>query len=271
MQVVQRYNSSDGAVKRLHKLDDGNYVESVILPHTTKVNLCISSQVGCKMKCAFCQSGKSYTRNLTADEIIGQIDEDVDSLVFMGMGEPLDNPNLLEAINRIIKEKNIPPRKIVVSTSGLLNKVDSIIPTKVNLAFSVHATTDEQRMKIMPINKLFPLEMLKKKMQEIDSQLPSKRRLQIQYTMIKGFNDSLQDAERLASFVPKKSLINLIPVHSATGEFIPPTREEMWAFKNELRKYGYICYVRESRGFDVNAACGMLAGKKKEDITTQIN
>jgi 23S rRNA (adenine2503-C2)-methyltransferase len=267
MQVVEKYVSADGAVKRLHKLDDGNFVESVILPHTTKVNLCLSTQVGCKMRCSFCQSGKSFTRNLTVDEILGQIDEPVDSLVFMGMGEPLDNPNLLEAINRIIKEKNIAPSKITVSTSGILDKIDAIIPTRVNLAFSVHATTDEQRMKIMPINRKYPLEMLKTKMNEIDAKLPSKRRLQIQYTMIKGFNDSPEDITRLASFVPKKSLINLIPVHSATGEFTPPTRAEMWEFKNELRKHGYIVYVRESRGFDVNAACGMLAGKAKEAST----
>ena len=263
METVQRMVSADGSVKRLHRLDDGEVVESVVIPHTTKTNMCISTQAGCRMRCTFCATGKRFARHLTADEIVGQVDEPVDSLVFMGMGEPLDNPNLIEAIERIKKEKGIASRKIVVSTVGLCDQVEKLLPTKVNIAFSVHATTDEQRSKIMPINRKFPIAVLKNTMRELDVKLPSSRRLQIQYIMIKGFNDTPDDAKRLAELVPKNSLINLIPYNDTGAGFEPSAQEAIEIFKSEMRKHGFICYVREPRGRDVAGACGMLAGAPK--------
>ncbi|MBN2141803.1 23S rRNA (adenine(2503)-C(2))-methyltransferase RlmN [Candidatus Woesearchaeota archaeon] len=269
MKIVKEFSSSDGTVKRVHKMDDGCLVESVLIPHKTKTNLCISTQVGCKMRCAFCESGKKFVRNLTSDEILRQIDRPygpgtaggIDSVVFMGMGEPLDNPNVIDAIERVKKEKDIPSRKIVVSTAGMCDKIKLLLPTKVNIAISLNATTDDQRNLIMPINKRFPLAELKKAMHDVNDMLPSKRRLQIEYVMIKGFNDAVQDAERIAALVPKKSLINLIPVNSNDERFHPPNLETVASFKEALRKHGFICYVREPRGRDVKAACGMLAGK----------
>ncbi|MBN1793258.1 23S rRNA (adenine(2503)-C(2))-methyltransferase RlmN [Candidatus Woesearchaeota archaeon] len=263
MRVVKRVSSSDGTIRRVHELDDGSLVESVVIPHKTKTNLCISTQAGCRMRCSFCESGKRFSRNLSADEIIGQIDDglDVDSVVFMGMGEPLDNPHIVEAVERVKKEKGIPSRKIAVSTCGLCDRMKLLLPTKVNIAISLNATTDEQRSRIMPINKKYSLSILKETMQEINDSLPSRRRLQIEYVMIKGFNDAAIDAERLAALVPKKSLINLIPVNSKKEHYQPPSQETIISFKAALRKHGFICYVREPRGRDVDAACGMLAGK----------
>jgi 23S rRNA (adenine2503-C2)-methyltransferase len=260
MQTIKKYVSQDNTIKRLHRLDDGNIVESVIIPHKTKSNMCISTQVGCRMGCRFCKSGKRFVRNLSAEEILGQIDEPVGSVVLMGMGEPLDNPNTLKAVELIIKEKKIPSRCITVSTCGICDRMEALLPTKVNIAVSLNATTDDQRNVIMPINKQYPLTLLKETMDRINKLIPSKRRLEIEYVMIKGFNDTLQDARRLAELVPKKSLINLIPVNSDGPDFQPSDEGIIEEFKAAMRKQGFICLIRASRGKDVRAACGMLAG-----------
>jgi 23S rRNA (adenine2503-C2)-methyltransferase len=259
MRIIKTFISKDGSVKRLHLLDDGNTCESVVIPHKTKTNLCISSQVGCRMGCGFCATGKGFVRNLTTREILGQIDVTVDSVVFMGMGEPLDNPCLLEAIELIKREKNIPSRKIVVSTCGICDELGSLLPTKVNIAISLNAARDETRSGLMPINKKFPLAVLEEKMREIDTLLPRSRRLEVEYVMMSGVNDSLDDARRLSMLVPKRSLINLIPVNDIGLGFFAPAASVVGAFKAELRKQGFICLVRESKGADVSAACGMLA------------
>jgi 23S rRNA (adenine2503-C2)-methyltransferase len=262
MKIIKQVAALDGTTKRLHELSDGEVVESVLIPHKTKTNLCISTQAGCRMRCAFCASGRRFGRNLTASEILGQADVPVNSVVLMGMGEPLDNPNIFEAIELLKKEKCIPSRKIVVSTAGIYDRMALLLPTKVNIAVSLNATTQEQRQRIMPIARKYSLEELGKAMQEINEKLPSRRRLQVEYVMIKGFNDSISDAKRFAGLVPAKSLINLIPVNPNSAGFEPPEMETVIQFKEELRRQGYVCYVREARGKDVSAACGMLAGKK---------
>jgi 23S rRNA (adenine2503-C2)-methyltransferase len=269
MQVINQLKSSDGSIKRVHELDDGNFVESVIIPHKTKTNICVSTQVGCRMGCVFCATGKRFVRNLTNDEILTQIDVPVDSVVFMGTGEPLDNPDIVEAIERVKKEKNIPSRKIVVSTCGLCDRLDILLPTKVNIAISLNATDDNTRSRLMPINNKFNIELLRQKMFEIDGKLPSSRRLEIEYVVIKGVNDDLISAERFSQLVPKKSLINLIPFNATSRDrtghvFQAPGKPAVDAFKQSLRKQGFVCYMREPRGKDVKAACGMLGGKQAE-------
>ncbi len=258
MQIINQLTSSDGAVKRVHELSDGNIVESVVIPHKTKTNICVSSQVGCRMGCVFCATGKRFIRNLTPDEIIGQIDVPVDSVVFMGMGEPLDNPNIIEAVERVKKEKGIPSRKIAVSTCGLIDKIDSLLPTKVNISISLNATDDNTRSRLMPINHKFNLAALKEKMFELDAKIPGRRRLLIEYVLIKGVNDTLADAERFSELVPKGSLINLIPLNSINDEYCAPDKPAVDAFKAELMCQGFACFVREPRGKDVRAACGNL-------------
>ena len=260
--IVNELKSSDGSIKRVHRLCDGELVESVILTHKSKKNVCVSSQAGCRMGCRFCASGKRFGRNLTAGEMLEQAEDNIGSVVFMGMGEPLDNPDLPEAIELLKKEKGIPSRKIVVSTVGLVDRMDLLLPTKVNIAISLHATTQEQREKIIPIARKYTLGMLKEKMRELDEKLPRSRKLQIEYALIKGFNDSPDDARRLGGLVPKRSLINVIPVNDIGAGFESPSHDEAWAFKELVRKEGFICYVREPKGRDIAAACGMLAGKK---------
>jgi 23S rRNA (adenine2503-C2)-methyltransferase len=264
---IKEIISSDGSIKRAHKLNDGNIIESIIIPHKTKINICISSQVGCRMGCCFCATGKIFVRNLSVDEIVSQIDVPVDSVVFMGMGEPLDNPFLIEAIERIIKEKNIPSRKITVSTCGLIDKVDLLLATKVNLAFSLNATDEKTRSKLMPINKKFSLKSLSDKMFELEKKLPRSRRVEIEYVMIKGINDTLSDAMQFSELVPKNSLINLIPLNATNSDFTMSDNENIIAFKEELRRQGFICFIRESKGKDVNGACGMLSGKTLKQKT----
>lgn len=261
MKIIKTMASADGAIKRIHQLNDGLLVESVVIPHKTKTNICISSQVGCKMKCTFCASGENFYRNLTAREIADQIDIPVDSVVFMGMGEPLDNPHLIDAIKILLFEKKIPPRKIVVSTSGLLDDIDKLIQMKINIAVSLNAATDEKRNKIMPINKKYDIQHLKNKLAEIKTKLPNRIRVLIEYVIIADFNDSVEDAMLLAKLIPAKSLINLIPVNSSKKEFKASSPSRMLAFKEEMRKHGFVCYIRESKGKDISAACGMLAGK----------
>jgi 23S rRNA (adenine2503-C2)-methyltransferase len=209
------------------------------------------------MKCSFCASGKKFVRDLTPEEIVGQIDVPVDSVVFMGMGEPLDNPRIVEAIELIKKEKNIASRKITVSTCGIIDKIETLLSTKVNFAFSLNATTEEQRSKVMPINKKYSLKELSSAMNALAKKLPLSRRIEIEYVLIDGFNDSIEDARRLGSLIPKNSLINLIPINEVDG-FTAPGKKKIADFKSELRRQGFICFVRESKGKDVKAACGML-------------
>lgn len=262
---------SDGTRKYLFMLEDGNAVESVIIPDEDRNTLCISSQAGCAMQCAFCLTGTfSLTRNLTTSEIVNQIlavrrDVEVRNIVMMGMGEPLHNlDNVIPAL-QIMAEDNglqLSSRRVTVSTCGLVPELERLgREVTVNLAVSLNATTDELRDRIMPVNKAYPIATLLAALKNYP--LPGRRKITIEYVLLGGLNDTAEDAKRLVrllSDIPCK--INLIPFNPHEGaDFRPPTRAALDAFHKYLLDRHFTVITRDSRGSDISAACGQLKGK----------
>jgi len=262
---------SDGTRKYLFMLEDGNAVESVIIPDEDRNTLCISSQAGCAMQCAFCLTGTfNLTRNLTTAEIVNQIlavkrDVDVRNIVMMGMGEPLHNlDNVISAL-QIMAEDNglqLSSRRVTVSTCGLVPELERLgREVTVNLAVSLNATTDELRDRIMPVNKAYPIATLLAALKNYP--LPGRRKITIEYVLLGGLNDTPEDAKRLVrllSDIPCK--INLIPFNPHDkADFRPPTRAALDAFHKYLLDRHFTVITRDSRGSDISAACGQLKGK----------
>ncbi|WP_281185398.1 23S rRNA (adenine(2503)-C(2))-methyltransferase RlmN [Trichlorobacter lovleyi] len=262
---------TDGTRKYLFMLEDGNAVESVIIPDEDRNTLCISSQAGCAMQCAFCLTGTfSLTRNLTTAEIVNQIlavrrDVEVRNIVMMGMGEPLHNlDNVIPAL-QIMAEDNglqLSSRRVTVSTCGLVPELERLgREVTVNLAVSLNATTDELRDRIMPVNKAYPIATLLAALKNYP--LPGRRKITIEYVLLGGLNDTPEDAKRLVrllSDIPCK--INLIPFNPHEGaDFRPPTRAALDAFHKYLLDRHFTVITRDSRGSDISAACGQLKGK----------
>ncbi|SJZ38339.1 23S rRNA m(2)A-2503 methyltransferase [Trichlorobacter thiogenes] len=262
---------NDGTRKYLFMLEDGNAVESVIIPDEDRNTLCISSQAGCAMQCAFCLTGTfNLTRNLTTAEIVNQIlavrrDVDVRNIVMMGMGEPLHNlDNVISAL-QIMAEDNglqLSSRRVTVSTCGLVPELERLgREITVNLAVSLNATTDELRDRIMPVNKAYPIATLLAALKNYP--LPGRRKITIEYVLLGGLNDTPEDAKRLVrllSDIPCK--INLIPFNPhEKADFRPPTRAALDAFHKYLLDRHFTVITRDSRGSDISAACGQLKGK----------
>jgi 23S rRNA (adenine2503-C2)-methyltransferase len=268
---------SDGTRKYLFPLDDGEAVESVLIPDEGRNTLCISSQVGCAMACEFCLTGTfRLTRNLSTAEIINQVcavrrDAEIRNIVFMGMGEPLHNlDNVVRAIQILLDGNGLQfsNRRVTVSTSGLVPEMAELgRRVTVNLAVSLNATTDELRDRIMPVNRRYPLKELLRACREFP--LPSRRKVTFEYVMIGGLNDTLEDAKRLlrlTSDIPNK--VNLIPFNEHEGcDFTSPTRAAIDAFHKYLIDRDVCVITRDSRGGDISAACGQLKGRmeKKTD------
>jgi 23S rRNA (adenine2503-C2)-methyltransferase len=264
--------SSDGTRKLLIRLDDGEEVESVIIPTEDRVTLCMSSQVGCAMACEFCATARmGLHRNMTSSEMLSQISaarreldagEELTNYVFMGMGEPLANyPRLVRTLAIMTSEwgMGISPRRITVSTVGLVPMMERLLSeTPVNLAVSLHATTNELRDRLAPINKRYPLEVL------LDAcrNLPIKRRSRItfEYVMLAGVNDSIADARRLVKLIaPLRGKINLIFFNPLPDSPLrTSSRAAVEAFQAILRNANLTATIRESRGLDIAAACGQL-------------
>lgn len=263
--------SRDGTRKYLFRLVDGNAVESVLIPEEDRNTLCISSQVGCAMACEFCLTGTfKLTRNLTAAEIVNQVcavkeEAEVKNLVFMGMGEPLANlENVVRALRIITSDDGLQfsTRRVTVSTAGLVPEMDLLgEAVTVNLAVSLNATTDEQRDRLMPINRRYPLKELLAACKRFP--LPGRRMITIEYVLINGVNDSLDDARRLVkliSGIPCK--VNLIPFNEHEGcAFRKPTQQAIDIFHKYLLDKHFTVITRSSRGTDISAACGQLKGK----------
>jgi len=261
----------DGTRKYLFTLEDGDSVESVLIPDEGRNTLCISTQVGCAMKCKFCLTGTfKFRRNLSTAEIVNQVcavkrDYEVRNIVFMGMGEPLQNLDNVARSIEIMLDGNglqLSNRRITVSTCGLVPEMAELgRRVTVNLAVSLNATTDELSDRIMPINRKYPLKELLRGCREFP--LPSIRKITFEYVMIGGVNDSLEDAKRLlklTSDIPNK--VNLIPFNEHDGcEFRSPTREAVDAFHKYLIDRHVTVITRDSRGGDISAACGQLKGK----------
>jgi 23S rRNA (adenine2503-C2)-methyltransferase len=278
--ISVREVSEDGTLKYGLQLSDGMLIESVLIPEEERNTLCISSQVGCAMACAFCLTGTmGFKRNLTPAEIIGQIcavqadlaaadGGQITNIVFMGMGEPLANfDNLLVALEIIMDEKglNFSNRRITVSTCGLAPKIVELGKRiSVNLAISLHGADDEVRNSIMPVNATYPISEVLDACR--DFPLPARKSIMFEYILLAGINDSDDDARKLAKLLrdlPCK--INLLPCNEAPEiPFSKPSRNRVYAFQEILRKAGYTVLIRTSRGDDISAACGQLANKVKK-------
>ncbi len=276
-EIVEQHTSEDGATKLLLKLSDGNRVEAVHMPRAVKnprVTLCISSQVGCAMGCTFCHTGTmGLVRNLTAAEIVGQVlrilltlgprEPSRVTLVFMGMGEPLHNTEqVLRAIEVLAESAGLglAPARITVSTSGLVPGIDELAVAKVRpcLALSLNATTDEARLRTMPITKRFPLADLHEALSRFP--LRAHEKITIEYVLLRGENDTDEDAVRLAEFATTfRHNVNVIPYNVYDGAlFSSPEEDTIQRFLKTLQEHGALATVRRSRGRDVSAACGQL-------------
>lgn len=262
---------NDGTRKYLFRLADGNAVESVLIPDEDRNTLCISSQAGCAMQCAFCLTGSfKLTRNLTTAEIVNQIlavqrDVEVRNIVLMGMGEPLHNlDNVIPALQIMVDDNGLglSSRRVTVSTCGLVPELERLgREVTVNLAVSLNATTDELRDRIMPVNKRYPIATLLAALKKFP--LPGRRKITIEYVLLGGLNDTPEDAKRLVrllSDIPCK--INLIPFNPHEGaDFRPPSRASLDAFHRYLLDRHFTVITRDSRGSDISAACGQLKGR----------
>lgn len=271
--LVER--SSDGTRKLLFRLVDGHTIESVLIPDEDRQTLCISSQVGCQQACRFCLTARSgFVRNLAAHEISDQVLETarmlhhegtrgITNIVFMGMGEPLANIDaVMQAIGIITSDKGlgVSPRRITVSTNGLVPGIARLgaAGLKVSLAVSLNASTDEVRDRIMPVNKRYPIRELLSACRKFP--LDPRRRITFEYVLLKGVNDSPEDALRLVKLLRGiRCKVNLIPLNPFPGcEFRRPDDRNVRRFQQILLDHHYTAPVRESRGRDISAACGQL-------------
>ncbi len=277
--------SQDTSQKILLRLKDGLLCECVLMPSENRVTLCVSSQVGCRMGCTFCQTGRmGLTRNLTSGEILAQLmvanqilakmsddPRKVTNIVFMGMGEPLDNfDHVVKACKVFIDPSyfGLSKHKVTVSTSGLVPEIKRLgeaLP--VALAISLHSADDAHRSKMMPVNRQYPLDELKKVLLEYPVQ--TRHGITFEYVMIKDENDSIAHAKKLVKFLHGlKAKVNLIPMNAHPGNPMEASVEErLRAFQSYLSERSIPAPVRYSRGQDVSAACGQLASKRQAELS----
>lgn len=273
---VKESISRDGTRKYLFKAGAGNMIESVYIPEQERATLCVSSQAGCKMNCYFCATGRmGFKGNLTASEILNQIlsipnDKDkslnpLTNIVFMGMGEPLDNwPEVKRAIEVVTAPWGLAwsPKRVTVSTVGKLPQLKNLLDeTDVHVAVSVHSPFMEERESIMPAQKAFPLKDVLNILRGYD--FSKQRRLSVEYIMWKGVNDDMAHARQLEKLLHGLDCrVNLIRFHAVEGVDLKPCSEErMIMFRSFLNSKGITATIRTSRGEDIMAACGMLASK----------
>lgn len=275
--------SGDQSEKILLKTHDNLFTECVLMPSENRVTLCVSSQVGCRMACNFCQTGKmGLTRSLSRGEILAQVvianrrlierglDRRVTNIVFMGMGEPLDNfDEVVSACDVLIDPRffGLSKHRVTVSTSGLVPEIEKLgqrLP--VSLAISLHSADDAQRASMMPVNKRYPLPVLKEALLRYPVQ--TRHGITFEYVMINGVNDSIPHAKKLVKFLHGlKAKVNLIPMNPHPGSDMVATDEQrMREFQSYLTERSIPAPVRYSRGQDVSAACGQLASKRKDEI-----
>ena len=268
LEIAARQTSADGTEKFLFRLHDGEAIETVAIPEGSRLTLCISSQAGCALQCAFCATGAmGFTRNLSAFEIAGQVREmrlmtppiHVTNVVFMGMGEPLMNWKSVDAALTILNDATalgIGARHITISTVGVLPGIVALgeRPEQFRLAISIHAPSDALRRELMPINTKYPLADVVNAAKVFD------RRVTFEYVMLGGVNDGEEHAIQLARLAREcRAFVNLIPLHPGGARgFTPSSPERIRTFAKELRKQGVEVAVRKSRGVDIAAACGQL-------------
>ncbi len=274
--------SLDASQKILLKTVDNLLIEMVVMPYDNRATLCLSCQVGCKMGCTFCQTGKlGLKRDLSCGEILAQLLianqelqkkglEKITNVVFMGMGEPLDNYNeVVKACRVMIDEKafGLSKQRVTVSTSGLIPEIQKLaVDLPVRLAISLHSADDEQRSKMMPVNRRYPLAELKKVL--LTYPAPKRYGITFEYVMIKGVNDSLLHAKKLVHFLHGlKAKVNLIPINNFPGiEMHPSDAEPIRLFQAYLTERSIPAPVRYSRGQDISGGCGQLATKRANEL-----
>ena len=267
--------SQDGTIKYLFPVEKGA-VETVYIPDRDRATLCVSSQLGCKMNCYFCATGKmGFKAQLSAAEIVNQILStdnndalnDLTNVVFMGMGEPLDN---LSQVMKVIEILTAPwglawsPKRITVSSVGKLPELKELLDrTSVHIAISVHTPDAREREQLMPAQKAFPISSVMKMLSAYD--FSHQRRLSLEYIMWRGVNDDISHAEQLVKLIGNvKCRVNLIRFHAIPGVDLHPCSEErMIMMRNYLNAHGIIATIRASRGEDILAACGMLSTARK--------
>lgn len=276
MEVISRLVSSDGSEKFLLKTDDNLLIEMVRMPSENRTTLCISSQVGCRMGCTFCQTGKmGFKRDLSAGEILSQIhlanqQGKISNVVFMGMGEPLDNyDTVVKACTMMLSSKGygLSKSKVTVSTSGLVPEIRRLgIDLPVRLAISLHQTDNVKRSAIMPINRKYDLQELKQALLEYPA--PTRHGITFEYVMIEGVNDSIDDAKKLVRYLHGlKAKVNLIPLNHFPGvEMQASSKQRLREFQLYLSERSIPAPVRYSRGQDVSGGCGQLAAKKAGEL-----
>ncbi len=291
LSVVTREKSVDGSIKYLFKLRDGHTIEAVLLlmkpkvynedgtiKHQERYTICISSQVGCKVGCTFCLTAKDgFIRDLSTAEITEQVrmiksENSIDvnrrvNIVFMGMGEPLDNLDEVAKAIKIFAHEDafmISAQRQTVSTSGLSHKIQKLakMDLGVNLAISLHAVDDKLREKLMPINRAYNIASIIEAVKGFP--VKSRKRVLFEYLVIKDVNDNLESAKRLIRLLEGiKAKINLIYFNPYPGtQFQRPSLQRMKRFQEYLLKKGMICTIRESKGIDISAACGQLREQK---------
>ena len=285
--VIKHLVSVDGTQKFLFDVKDGNTVEAVVIPSDDRLTLCISSEIGCNMACKFCFTGKQkLKRRLTADEIVGQFMQVHDSLqkeglgrrisniVFMGMGEPLDNSdNVFKSIEVLHSQWgiNLSLKKITVSTSGIIPEMFKVAQAKVRLAVSLNAYSDEVRSQVMPINNKYPLKDLLEECKRYNRATGEK--ITMEYVLLKGITDQVEHAQKLVKLlkdIPCK--INLIPFNEHPGSgYERPSDEAVQAFHTETMRLGAQTLLRRTMGRDIFAACGQLATKIDHPETMDIS
>ena len=272
--ILKKQESSDGTKKYLFDVLDGNAIETVLMSYHHGYSICVSSQIGCKMGCKFCAStGINFIRDLTSGEIVEQIlavERDnqirISNVVFMGIGEPLDNyDNVVNAIRIINNPKgiNIGARHISISTSGLVPKIYQLAEENIQctLSISLHATTDEKRSSMMPVNNRYNIEELLKACKDYIKK--TNRRISFEYALAKDNNDNLEDAKRLVKLL--KGMIchvNLIPINKIdNGAYTKSSNENIMKFRDYLNDHGIVATIRRELGSDIDAACGQLRRK----------
>ncbi len=282
-QVTFQGDSEDGTRKWLMEVDGGSKVETVYIPDGGRGTLCVSSQVGCSLDCSFCSTGKQgFNRNLTAAEIIGQVflaarsyglpvkdsqKRSVTNVVMMGMGEPLLNfEPVVDAMSLMLEDQAycLSKRRVTLSTSGVVPNLNELARVSdVALAVSLHAPNDELRNELVPINRRYPIAMLFDSIRNYLGNLNDSRSVTFEYTMLKGVNDSDELARELSTLAKTvRCKINLIPFNPFPGtRYEVSSRNRIYAFQRILLNDGHVVTVRKTRGHDIDAACGQLAGQ----------
>lgn len=271
---VHEMRSVDGTVKYLFCTPEGNYIESVYIPDADRATLCVSSQVGCKMSCKFCMTGKQgFAANLTVSQILNQIysipeRDTLTNVVFMGMGEPFDNlDNVLKALDVLTSDYGYgwSPKRITVSTVGLKKGLERFLEeSDCHLAVSLHSPIPAQRGELMPAERAFSIKEVVETLRKYD--FSKQRRLSFEYIVFKGLNDGLPYAKELIKLLRGLDCrINLIRFHAIPGVDLHGTdMDGMLAFRDYLTQHGVFATIRASRGEDIFAACGMLSTAKQQ-------